>query len=156
MVTPPLSLPLIIKNFKNKAPSLSGINRIMLLNLPDSAIGRLEQLLNILLSMGYFPIVFKNGLIILIPKPNKDPKNPNNYRPITLLEVPAKILERIINNRFIRYCEENNIFPNNQYGFRKRRGIDLAICALYETIAISQRNKTSMQRCMPRHFKGFR
>ena len=30
--------------------------------------------------------------IILIPKQGFDPKDPNNYHPITLLEVPGKIL----------------------------------------------------------------
>ena len=41
--------------------------------------------------MGYFSIVLRNGIIILIPKPGKDPKNPNNHRPITLLEVLGKV-----------------------------------------------------------------
>ena len=88
----------ILKELKNgKAPGISGINKVMLMNLPDIAIDRLKEILNLTISMGYFPIIFKNGLIILIPKPGKDPKDPNNYRPITLLEVPGKILERLMN-----------------------------------------------------------
>ena len=108
----------IIKEFKNgKAPVLSGINKVLLMNLPDIAIDRFRDIINLTLSMGYFPIIFKNGLIILIPKQGKDPKDPSNYRPITLLEVPGKILERVINNRLRRFCEENSIFHPHQYGF---------------------------------------
>ena len=105
---------IIINQFENKAPGKSGINKIMLIKLPEIAINNLKDILNATISFGYFPIILKNGLIILIVKPGKDPKNPINYRPITLLELPAKILERIINNRFHRFCAKNHIFHANQ------------------------------------------
>ena len=133
---------LIIKEFKNgKAPGISAINKAMLMNLPDVATDRLKEILNLTISMGYFPITFKNELIILIPKQRKDPKDPNNYRPITLLKVPENILERLINKRLHRYCEENNIFHAQQYGFRAKRGTDIAIAKLYETIVVNQKYK---------------
>ena len=130
-----------IKDFKHKAPGQSGINKILLLNIPEIAITKYRDILNATISMGYFPIVLKNGIIVLIPKPNKEATNPLNYRPITLLELPGKILERIINSRFQRYCEENEIFHKNQYGFRKGKGTDVAITKIYETIAINQKYK---------------
>ena len=79
----------IVKEFKNnKAPGKSKINKVMLLQMPITATDRFRKILNATISMGYFPIIFKNGIIILIPKPGKDPKDPANYRPITLLEIP--------------------------------------------------------------------
>ena len=136
-----LDIKIIIKQFKHKAPGKSGINKILLMKLPDVAIDKLKDIFNSTISLGYFPIILKNGLIILILKPGKDPTNPINYRPITLLELPAKILERIINNRFYRFCEENQIFHVNQYGFRKGRGTDIALARINEIIAINQRWK---------------
>ena len=65
----------IIKDFKHRAPGKSGINKIMLINIPDIAITKYKDILNATLSMGYFPIILKNGMIILIPKPGKDAKN---------------------------------------------------------------------------------
>lgn len=130
----------IIKEMKNgKAPGKSGINKVMLINLPDIAYDRYVDIINLTLSLGYFPVVLKNGVIILIPKPGKDPKIPTNYRPITLLEVPGKILERIINKRLQRFCEEENKYNQNQYGFRKFKGTEIAISKLYETIALNQK-----------------
>ena len=129
----------IIKDFKHRAPGKSGINKIMLINIPEIAITKYKEILNAILSMGYFPIILKNGIIILIPKPGRDAKNPINYRPITLLELPGKILERIVNNSFQRFCEENEVFHVSQYGFRKGRGTDVAITKIYETIAINQK-----------------
>lgn len=36
-------------------------------------------------------------------KPNKQPDNPENYRPIALINYLGKILERIINKRIYNY-----------------------------------------------------
>ena len=130
----------IIRNFKNnKAPGASGINKIILIHLTDKAIERYADILNLTLSMGYFPIILKNGIIILIPKADKDGKVPTNYRPITLLELPGKILERIVNDRLQRLYEENNLYNSHQYGFRKGRGTDMALTKIYEKIAINQK-----------------
>ena len=119
----------------------SGINKEILENLPTEAIDRLAVIYNLALSMGYFMVLYKNGILILTNKPGKDKKYPLNYRPITLLEVPGKIFEKIINNRFMRYLEENNILHPDQYGFRKNKGTETALLRIYEQIAINQRYK---------------
>ena len=134
-----------IKEFKNnKAPGESGINKILLIQLPNSAIDRLQDIVNLSISMGYFSIVLKNGIIILIPKPGKDHKNPINYRLITLLEIPGKILEKIINKRLHKFCERNEIFHKDQYGFRAGKGTDLAITKVNELIGINQKYRDHM------------
>ena len=42
----------------------------------------------------------------------------NNYRPISVVAVVAKIFERIVYNQFYEYLTENNLFSYNQSGFR--------------------------------------
>ena len=79
--------------------------------------------------------------MILIPKQEKDLKDPNNYRPITLLVVPGKTLERLINKRFHGYREQNDIFHSQHHGFRARRGTDIEIANLYKTVAVNQKYK---------------
>ena len=131
----------IIKEFKNKAPGKSEINKQILANMPTIAIDRLKQILNLAISMGYFILLLKNGILIFTNKPNKDNRYPLNYRPITLLEVPGKILEKIINNRLMKFLETNNKLHHNQYGFRKRRGTEAAIFRIYESIAIAEKHQ---------------
>ena len=53
-----------------------------------------------------------------IPKPGKDPAEPNNYRPIALTSCLCKTLERMINKRLTWFLESNNNISRFQYGFR--------------------------------------
>jgi len=46
-----------------------------------------------------FPLSMKQGVITLIPKPDKDPKILDNFRPITLLNTDYKIVTLIYANR---------------------------------------------------------
>ena len=48
------------------------------------------------LAIGYFPKNFKRTRVVMIPKPGKKNTMVENYQPLRLLEVPAKLLERII------------------------------------------------------------
>lgn len=132
----------IIKDLKNnKAPGLSGINKVILLNIPDIAIDRFVEILNLTMSMGYFPVLYKNGIIVLVVKPGKNGRDPTDYRPITLLEIPGKLLERVLNSRLQKFCERNNIYHYDQYGFRAGLGTELAIAKIYETVALNQKEK---------------
>ena len=61
----------------------------------------------------------------MIPKAPHDSHNPNNYRPISLTNTVAKILEKLIKYRLVYYLEINNIILKEQSGFRsKKRAID--------------------------------
>ena len=140
-LTKPLQLfniKMALKNMKDKCPGSSGIRKSILEKMPEIAIKKFINILNHALSMAYFPQTFKEALLCFIAKLGKDNRNPYNYCPISLLEVPGKLLERIINDRLVQFLENNSKFSESQYGFHKGRGMQLAIANMYETIAISQ------------------
>ena len=66
----------MINNFKNKALGISGINKLILSNLTANVIERDSLIKNLTLPIGYYPYVYKNGLLIFTPKQGKDPKLP--------------------------------------------------------------------------------
>ena len=109
--------------------------------LPEEAIDTYKNILTHTFSMGYFPQKFKEAKIILIPKPNKKGTDPRDYRPISLLEVPGKIYEKILNKRLRHYLESNNMFPHTQHGFRTKRGTETALAIIQEKIANTLANK---------------
>ena len=68
--------------------------------------------------------IFKNGNKMLI----------ENYRPISLLSVFSKVLEKVMYTRLVSFMERNNIFCTTQFGFRKGKGINSAILSFIESI----------------------
>ena len=44
----------------------------------------------------------------------------SNYRPITVLPIPRKILERFVHTQIYNYLTENKILSPNQFGFRPK------------------------------------
>ena len=124
-----------IKSFKNNTPGETQINKTILQHLPEKALAYIQILFNHAISMGYHPQKFKTAIIKFIPKANTNPTNPANYRPISLLEVTGKILEKIMNNRLRNFLEHNNKLPCTQHGFRSNRGTDTALTVINDTIA---------------------
>lgn len=44
-----------------------------------------------------------------------------NYRPISLTSIICRLLERIIKKEIVKHLDANELFPNDQYGFRAKR-----------------------------------
>jgi len=103
----------IIQHTRNKTPGPSKINKTILQHLPPNMIHRLCHIFNASLATGLFPSLFKKATLSLIPKPNKSVHHVTNYRPISLLEVPGKILERIITNRLNTHHKQTSTNPAN-------------------------------------------
>lgn len=58
----------------------------------------------------------------------------SNYRPISLVPVMSKILEKIVSEQLTKYLQTFNYFNPQQYGFRQNYATETAICALLENI----------------------
>ena len=50
----------------------------------------------------------------------------NNFRPISILPVLSKILEKSVHRQLLSYLEENNLLSQSQYGHRAKRSTELA------------------------------
>ena len=62
-----------------------------------------------------------------IPKTNYKSVKPGDWRPISQIRLPGKLLEKIIHAQLERYLAKNNILADNQFGFRKGLSTSIAI-----------------------------
>ena len=65
-------------------------------------------ILNKSLFNGYFPIGWRRATIVPIPKVNI-PDEIGDLRPIALIPLPGKILERFVHTQLLRHLNRNNI-----------------------------------------------
>ena len=69
------------------------------------------------MKLGFFPSEWKKANIVPIHKKG-DKKTLENYRPVSLLPICGKILERLLFNETFNFFIENKLISSNQSGFK--------------------------------------
>ena len=77
------------------------------------------NLFNIIFDTGIIPDIWLEGIICPIYKSKGDAEKPENYRPITILICFSKLFSSVLNACLTKFVDVNNIFEENQAGFRK-------------------------------------
>lgn len=108
-----------------------------------------------MINYSYFLSKWKKAKVIPLPKKDKDKALPTSYRPISLLSNIGKVYEMVINDIINKYCEENNLLPENQFGFRARHSTIHAINKLVSDINWALVNDDCLGACLVDSKKAF-
>jgi hypothetical protein len=76
------------------------------------------DIFNISMLTGIVPSLWKHSLITPLPKPEKDAKFPDSYRPISILSPASKTMERLVKEKFAPYLFRFDVIPKYQHGYR--------------------------------------
>lgn len=116
-----------------KAPGLDNI-RVQDLKLIKNQISPvLANFINLSLSSGLYPDLLKKAIIRPIYKTGSH-YDYTNYRPIAILSVINKIVEKVIVGQVSMFLERHNLLTDHQHGFRRGRSTVTALTHFSEVI----------------------
>ena len=100
----------------------------------------LSEICNNSFREGIFPDLNKIAKVIPCHKKGST-KDVNNFRPISLLSIFSKIMEKLMASRLNRFLEEHSIIFPNQYGFRAGCSTTHSLISITETIKKTMENE---------------
>lgn len=116
-----------------KSPGSNGLPIELFFTCFEFLVPKLLRLFNHIFEDSHLPASMREAMIVLIPKPGKDPKLPESYCPISLLQVDVKILAKILATHLntvilSRIHEDQSGFMpgrNTSFNLRRRMFINL-------------------------------
>uniref|UniRef100_A0A1X7T5A2 Reverse transcriptase domain-containing protein n=2 Tax=Amphimedon queenslandica TaxID=400682 RepID=A0A1X7T5A2_AMPQE len=109
------------------SPGPDHITSLLLKSTAHSISFPLQHIFNLSISTGIFPSQWKLSLVTPIPKTNPPSSSPTDYRPISLLSLVSKVLERHIFSILLDHLFSNNLISDSQFGFLPQRSTTSAL-----------------------------
>jgi hypothetical protein len=116
----------------SKSSGPDGISARMLKPVAQCIAPSVTKLVNQSLQSGCFPVLWKVSNIVPIPKAG-DNTNPKCYRPISLLSILSKLLERHVQHLLLDHIMEKNLISDSQWGFVSGRSTTSALLTVIDS-----------------------
>ena len=91
----------------------------------------ITHIVNLSISQSEFPSVWKLSKVVPLLKKG-DPLTPKNYRPVALLPIFSKILEKVIFLQLVEYLDTNGLLHPNHHGSRQHHNTATALIQMYD------------------------
>ena len=139
----------IIEKLKNsEACGHDDISTNALKELKYSIAPSLAHIINLSFRTGRYPKIWKTAKIIPLHKNNGEKTDQTKYRPIALLPVFSKIIEKVMARALNKHLESNKLYSDKQHGYRRNRSTATALIQLQEDILTKfEENKSSALLC---------
>ena len=123
----------IIGTFKDSAAGWDGIKPGIVKHIKEIVCIPLKHICDMSFQSGIFPFELKIANVVPTFK-TSDEMVFSNYRPVSVLPVFSKLLERLVYNRLIVYITNNKLLYEYQFGFQKGKSTHLALILLVDKI----------------------
>ena len=123
----------LISQLPNKATGHASIPLKFLKIVADLIAIPLCRIINFSFRQGIFPELLKTAKVIPSFKAGSA-DDVNNYRPISLLSIFDKIMEKLMHKQLYAFLEEHQVLFKNQFGFRKKCSTSHSLIEITEKI----------------------
>ena len=82
---------------------------------------------------GSFPLIWKHSLVDPFHKQD-DINDPNNFRPVSILPVLSKVIEKIVADQLMDHLERNNLLSDTQHAYRKGLSTETALMKVTDEV----------------------
>lgn len=130
----------IISSIKSNSAGHDGITIYMIKLCVPHLLPVISHIINHCITFSVFPDCWKKANVIPLQK-TRNPTEFKDLRPISILPVLSKILEKIIDNQLRHHFNQNNLIPNIQSGFRPGYGCSAALLKITDDIFHNLDNK---------------
>lgn len=116
-----------------KAPGMDNIKGEIIKTIAHVIGDALVHVFNLCFTSGVYPDILKIAKVIPLYKKGNNTL-PENYRPISLLPIINKLLERLIEKRLRAFLQNHNVFYEYQFGFRTGYSTSFALLEITNNI----------------------
>ena len=135
-----VSIMTFLKKLKrNKATGMDELPPGMLKDCREKILTPLHHIINMSLVTATVPTAWKRAKLVPIFK-SGDRKKPENYRPISVLPVLSKLLEKSVHTQLIDFLETNKLLNDSQFGYREKRSTQIATTLFVDEIKEAAKN----------------
>ena len=120
-------------SIRSKAVGADGLHIDFILLCCPFLVTYICHIINFCIIKSVFPTQWKVAHIVPIPKVN-NPTDYNELRPISILCVVSKVLEKILKQQIIEHVENYNLLPETQSGFRRGHSCATALLNITDKI----------------------
>ena len=124
----------IVKSLKDGSAGWDAISSHIVKKTYDKFLLPLTHIMNLSICSGIFPSQMKIARVIPLFK-SGDSTLFSNYRPVSVLPLFSKILERLMYKRLLAFVNKHNLLYRNQFGFRANHSPNLALILLMDKIS---------------------
>ena len=124
----------VIKNLKNSTATENDYIDTRTVKIAAEIVAPvLTHIINLSISTNTFLTVWKHAKVVpLLKSPTADTLLPKSYRPVALLPILSKVLERVVFSQFVKYLEDNNLVHPNLHGSRSSHSRSTPLIQLYD------------------------